>query len=115
MKNRVLQIIIISIGIILIVKLWGDIRRLLGSSNQVKLVQQGVEELEKENRQLQEKKKYYQSEEFIEEEARNKLNMAKPGETIVILPQNFEDLINKDKNESSSALPNWKKWLELFF
>ena len=115
MKNRLLQIIIIIIGVILIIKLWGDIRRLLEASNQIKLAQQKVEDLEKEKNELEEKKKYYQSEEFIEEEARNKLNMAKPGETIVILPQNLDDLMDQGKEETSPAIPNWKRWLKLFF
>lgn len=50
------------------------------------------------------------SPEFIENEARNKLFLVKPGEQGVIIPQNLEI-----KEESSLvAEPNWQKWINLF-
>jgi len=114
-KNKVAQGLITIVGILLIVSLIRDIRRLLRASREIKLSEKKVQELEKENQQLVEKKKYYQSPEFIEEQARNKLNMAKPGETIVILPSNLEEILGKSKKESLSELPNWQRWWKLFF
>jgi cell division protein FtsB len=115
MKKRLFQLISIIIGIGLIIKLSGDILRLLKAGQQVKLAEKRVLELEKEKEKLFEKRQYYQSPEFIEEEARNKLNMARPGETIVILPPNLEEILGKQKQDSSPSLPNWKRWWKLFF
>jgi cell division protein FtsB len=115
LKNKVIQGLITVIGIILIVSLVQDIRRLLRASGEIKIAEKKVQELEKENQQLAEKKKYYQSSEFIEEQARDKLNMAKPGETIVILPSNLEEVLGKGKKESLPELPNWQRWWNLFF
>lgn len=115
MRKKMKRIFILIIGICLIVKLTGDIRHLLKASEQVKLTGQRVLELEEEKKRLLEKKEYYQSEEFIEEEARNKLNMAKPGETIVILPPNVGELVGRSQKETFTPLPNWKKWWNLFF
>lgn len=46
-----------------------------------------LRQLEKEQIQLKNQLSYTLTQEFIEEEARNKLNMIKPGETLVVLPQ----------------------------
>lgn len=114
-KNKVTQGLIIIVGALLIFNLVRDIHRLLRASDQIKFAEKKAQDLEKENRELVEKKKYYQSPEFIEEQARNKLNMAKPGETIVILPPNIEEIFGKTKKETPVQLPNWQRWWKLFF
>lgn len=58
--------------------------------------------------------KQAQSPSFIEEEARNKLFMVKPGENQVILP----DSTAKNASFLQYAfgdIQNWQKWLSLFF
>jgi len=119
LKNKLAQGLITIVGVLLIVSLIRGIRRLLRASGEIKLAEEKVQELEKENQQLVEKKKYYQSPEFIEEQARDKLNMAKPGETIVILPPNLEEILGKTKKEtpaqSASWRTNWQRWWKLFF
>lgn len=115
MKKRLFQLIFLFLGIGLIVKLTRDIFRLLKAGGQIKLAEEKVLKLEKEKEELSQKYQYYQSPEFIEEEARNKLNMAKPGETIVILPPNLEEILGRQKPEQKTDLPNWEKWWKLFF
>lgn len=115
MRSRTVKIILIMAGVSLIISLSRDILRLLKASDQIKLAEQRVQQLEAEQQQLLEKKEYFQSEEFVEEEARNKLNMAKPGETIVILPPSSGVAEDKSKSRSQIGIPNWKKWWKLFF
>jgi len=115
MKSRVFQIIIVLLGLILVWKLTNGLWRLIRASRQIKMIEERVVKLEEEKRKLSSKQKYYQSPEFIEEEARNKLNMAKPGETVVILPSNINELMNYPKRQLDPQLPNWKKWWNLFF
>lgn len=115
MKNKFVQLVIFTAGIVLIINLSAGIRRLLGAFDQIKVARQKVVQLEEEKQLLSEKKKYYQSEEFIEEEARNKLNMARLGETIIILPPNLEQVLGQNKVERTPPLPNWQRWWKLFF
>ena len=115
MRSRIIQFAIIILGISLIVNLSRDILRLLKAADQVKLAEQKVEELKTEKEKLVKKKEYYQSAEFIEEEARNRLNMARPGETIVVLPANIEELASRRQRSQTPDLPNWEKWWRLFF
>ena len=75
---------------------------------------QEVEKLEVENRRLQSRLAYEQSPQFVEKQAREKLNLVKPGETVVVIP---EDVL---KAATASAVPtppppNWQQWLRLFF
>jgi len=112
--NRLVQVIIILIGVGLIVSLSRDIVRLLRSGEELDLAKQKVIESEQERTNLEQKKEYYQSEEFVEEIARNKLNMAKEGETIVILPENIRDILGYKDSQLPEFVPNWKQWLNLF-
>lgn len=113
-SRRLIKIIVVIVGIGLIIGLSKNIYRLFKAGDQVKLAQQSLEELEKKHQEMLRKKEYYQSEEFVEQEARNRLNMSKSGETVVILPPNLGQ-----KNESTPnftpELPNWQKWFKLFF
>jgi cell division protein FtsB len=49
---------------------------------------------------------------FIESEARNKLFMAKTGESVVILPQPSP---TPAKQIQVTVQPNWQQWVNLFF
>jgi len=116
MHRRPVRLLIIIIGLGLIVNLSRDIIRLVESLNQVKRVEEQTREIETKRQALLNKKDYYQTEEFIEEEARNKLNMTKPGETIVILPENLKAALGQEEtSQQNEESPNWKQWWELFF
>jgi len=114
LKHKWVQILIIIVGVGLIVSLSRDILRLLKSAQQLKLAQQRMEQFEKESENLAKKKEYYQSGAFVEEEARNKLNMAKEGEAIVILPPNIKEVLGEKESFNVKPLPNWRQWLNLF-
>ena len=115
MQRKSVQLVVIIIGLALIVNLSRDIFRLWGSLKEVYLVEEKAQELEKERQLLLKKKDYFQSKEFIEEEARNKLNMARPNETIVILPENIKEALGQKQIQEQKEEPNWKKWWGLFF
>jgi cell division protein FtsB len=116
MRKKLVTLVILIIGISLIVNLSRDILHLLKAGDQIEKAEEKLTEEEKEHRELVEKEEYFQSPEFIEEEARNKLNMAREGETIVILPPNIEEMTKWMKPETKEDdLPNWKKWWNLFF
>lgn len=94
----------------------GGKRRLTEVKNEADQLAQQKNELEK---QVNER----QSLTFLEREARNNLNLVKPGERIVILPKNTnEPSSSMDKGPGDdnsdpkiSSEPNWVKWKRLFF
>lgn len=73
--------------------------------------------LEIKNKDLKEQLTQVKSLEFIEQQARDKLGLAKEGETVVVIPPDkIKQVlgISKDK-EIEVKLPNWMGWLKLFF
>lgn len=100
--------------IVSIIIINGLIRSIIDLWNKQDLVETARQELNQEKQKNQELKvqlSYVKSNEFIEEEARNKLFLVKPGESDVIIPKN---LIEKKEVKKVVVVPNWKQWLNLF-
>jgi len=51
---------------------------------------------------------------YLEEVARNKLGLVKEGETVVLLDKQ-QITNNKEQIAEQENLPNWKRWVKLFF
>lgn len=114
-KSRLSQLVFIVIGLMMIVGLSKNILRLLKVDDRIEEIERNVAELRQKNQELKEAREYYSSDEFVEKEARNRLNLAKPGETMVILPSNLAEILGRKDNQEVRAVPNWKKWWDLFF
>ena len=65
--------------------------------------------LEKQNQELNQLIDFFSEQEFIEKQAREKLGLAKPGEKMVIIPE------QKTKNKLQQNKPMPKLWFEYFF
>jgi len=90
---------------------------------QIDSIKQEITSLEKQNQDLENLILYYQSDSFKEVEARAKLGLKKPGETVVSVPtktyNNYQEETAADKesfsdqsNDSQSA--NWENWWNFF-
>lgn len=56
-----------------------------------------------------------ETQEFVEKEARDKLNMQLPGETVVIMPESdIRPKGGEGRQEGEKTKENWEKWWELF-
>lgn len=70
-----------------------------------------LDQVASKNAQLKEALVQAETPEFIERQARDKLGLVKPGETVIIMnPTNPTNPTNTENN-----LPRWKQWLGLFF
>ena len=76
-----------------------------------------VNTLQDQNRKLKNQLSSVQKPEYVEQIARNKLNLAKSNETVVIIS---DEAINQAKQAENPVItpvivsPNWQKWLNLF-
>ena len=91
--------------------------KLSAANEKIKREADVVESLKDKKEEIQKQLEYVQSQDFIEQEARNKLGLAKEGEIIIILPD--EESLKKlsPRREEEQELlpePNWKRWLGLF-
>ena len=90
---------------------------------EVEELQSEIQKINHENSELSNLISYLSTQGFQEKEAREKLNLQKENEKMVVLkknpePQNGERPENNPQNSPSSSEkmdPNWKKWLNFFF
>lgn len=69
--------------------------------------------VKKQNQYLKKQLNLAGNPEFIEEQARDKLLLVRPGENMVIIPQNLLPTATPPKKQADQ-IPNWQKWLHLF-
>ena len=118
--NKTFYFLVLILTFGLIINLYRDISRLIQAEDRVIKVEEKLEETKKENKELKQIRERYQSDDFLEEQIRNRLQMSKPGETVLILPEELTDSSGGEKQgakkeeELNQVATNWQKWLELF-
>jgi cell division protein FtsB len=86
-------------------------------NQEIERQKQAIETLRLEVVYLENQNLYYQTESFKEKEARKKLGMIKPGETVVALDRNENEelTITTKKVADEIKKPNYIKWWNYFF
>lgn len=111
-KKATLPVLIIIILVVAIVFITRSILTTGQKAGRLSGVEKEVQTLEEEKKRLESEKDYRSSTEYVESEARNKLQMAKDSEHVVVLPQNNEQN-NKQTglSQTNQEASNFKKWL----
>lgn len=108
--------IFILIVVVLLLIINGLIHSILDLWGKQSLVTQAKNEFSRQkllNQKLKGELSYVKSSQFIDEQAHNKLFMVKPGEQEVLISQK---LIKTSRSQNKvKDIPNWQKWLNLFF
>lgn len=89
-----------------------------GSSKRVDELKTEVDGKVSENDSLKKELSYKETKEFVEEEARNKLNLVKPGESVLIPVKNGGDTLGISTEPTSTSVANasnLERWYRLFF
>ncbi len=85
--------------------------------NRIQREREKVQKLEEEGKILEEELKKMQRNEYLETQLRDKLGLAKKGESVVILPdsETLKSLLSEIPDEKDYLPdPPYKKWLKLF-
>lgn len=113
MKSRLIMFLISIFCLIFIVSLSRSIHSLWQKGGLVAEREQVRDDLKLKNQQLTNELRQAQSPEFIERQAREKLNLQREGEVVVVLPQDLASL--QPQVAAQPELPNWQRWWRLFF
>lgn len=70
---------------------------------------------QKKNQKLKDESLIVQSKLFVEQEARNKLFMVKPGEDTIIIPKGLIVASDTGTIHMRPQVPNWQQWVSTFF
>jgi cell division protein FtsB len=94
-----------------------NIGKVVAIRTEIKKENDKVAKIKAENDKLKDEVASVQGPEFIEKEVRDKLGLARPGEAVVVLPDEstLRSLAPQGITEAD-ALPDpiWKRWLKLF-
>lgn len=116
--KKYFKYLVLIICLILIISMGRTTIKLLGKTKTIDDAQKRLEELEREQAELLQFKKQIDSPDFVEREARDKLGLAREGESIVILPP--DDVLRRlappeEEEERLEDLPIYKRWQKMFF
>lgn len=103
------------IFIFVLIALGKESYRYFKITREIKDLEKKIEDLGKSYEELSRIKEFYQSEEFLEQEARQKLNLVKEGEKVIIVASGQENLESGSQPQSQPKIPNPKLWWKYFF
>lgn len=115
MPKKISLIVFLLVALLIAYHLVFQIKEAVRSGERLGEAAQKLHELETRNRELKNKLSEIKSERFIEQQARDKLGLAKEGETVVIIPEEkIQQVLGASEGNSKERLPNWLGWLKLF-
>ncbi len=105
---------VIFFQIVLIISLVKGLEQGVKSRRRIESLEAEKKQLEDEQSRLKEQGEYVASEYYLEKVARDELHLTKPGETIVIVPEQILlDLEGRDNNQGEEEKEIWQKWMEI--
>lgn len=107
---------LVAIFVLVLIALSKEGYRCFRISQEIRDLEKNIADLKKSTEELSRTKDYFQSREFLEEEARKKLNLVKEGEHLIIVASgqdSEEEAIMPEESEKS--VPNLELWREYFF
>ncbi len=108
LASRGLTIVLLIMTISLSRGVWDSYQKL----DDLKTTESEVKALKTENANLEEEKLFRQTDFYIEKAAREKLGLAKTGETVIVA----EETASKSAQEENDRIvDNWRSWFDLFF
>jgi len=107
-------IFLIIIFVLVIVALGRESYRYFKVNQEIRDLEKRIEALEISNEELSRMQEYFQSEEFLEKEARLKLNLTKPGESLIIVKKT-EEAEGEQEIAIAKEISNIQKWWKYFF
>lgn len=111
----IIRLVLFILGIVIIVGLSRSLFDLWKRRDIVVERKTALEAVEAENVRLKKALEEAQTPEFIEKQAREKLNLAKPDEVVVIVAKATGSGTLFQQGENSIKKPSWRVWWELFF
>lgn len=108
--SKIRYYLIFSICLIIIINTVRSFDDYFRAGGRVAETERKLDAAQRENEQLLKQKREVDGADFVEKEARNRLGMSLPGETIVVLPEELQNALGETVEIRE---PNWKKWWRL--
>lgn len=90
----------------------------MGIDAEIEALRRKSRSLEEENKQLTETIEYLRTDDFLEKEAKEKLNLQKPGEKVIIVNRESDavmrEAVKENDNGDNEPMPFWRRWFRYF-
>jgi cell division protein DivIC len=99
-------------------RLYHEIYRQNEIDQEIQALQDEINKLEQDNNNLQDLISYFQTDEFKEKEAKDKLNLVKKGEKVILIKEREvkrDKEVEEEKPEILVNRPNYYYWWHYFF
>lgn len=118
MLKKAFFLLIYILGALTIFHLGRNWRDLYLASKRISQEEARLAALIEENEELKKELRYLRSEEFVEEQTRDKLGLTREGETAVVIEEEVLERMAGRKGRANSTdredLAVWRQWIELF-
>lgn len=114
-RARIVHLVIAALLLVVVVSFGREVARRYAISRELHGLQAQVSDLQKQKSQISDMIDYFRSPLFQEQEARTKLGLAKPGESVVLVPlPNTNSAVGPQHDQPKSG-SNPLKWWQYFF
>lgn len=113
LKSKVTTVLLVLVFIGIVTFSFQIFARKYKVNKEIQGLQDQASKLDGENQQLSELIKYLNTPEYAEKQAREKLNLKREGEQVVVLPDSVES--DPRVADSRQAMSNPDKWFEYLF
>lgn len=110
-------LILLALCLVFGLSLVRSVSRVNQANRRIEVAKDKVTSLKNESKTLEEELKVMQSDAYLQAQLRNKLGLAREGETIIILPdpESLRGLVPQiPEEEDILPDPIWKRWAKLF-
>lgn len=114
-SSRLTVIIGVFLLVFISVSLAKEIVRRYEVNREIKNLQSEISELEERNTELTSLITFFNTDAFLEQEARTRLSLQKPGEKVMIIPDVDLTTEEEQKKNIELSLSNPRKWYNFFF
>lgn len=117
-KNRLVKLLLIIFFILFVISLPQTVLKVRKIDKEYKNREDQLRDLEEEQKILEARLREITSDEYIDKQLRDQLNLSKNNEIVLVLPEDsiLERLVTDTsvQEKTDSTKPNWKKWMEVF-
>ena len=116
MKFRLTAYILLIVSLLVSIRLIRDILKLRSADERLATAENELNKAQIEQMNLKQSLDKVGTPEWQETTFRNTLNLARPGEVVVIVPEAIRqiELVKPESSTSITEIPNWQKWRQVF-
>ena len=125
MRNALGTIFFVLLGIVLIVVIgvaaFKETKRMSAIDREIAVLEEEARMVKQDNMKLTDRIAYFNTEAYQERIAKEKMNLQKEGENVVVITKRPKEIVlgdTKEKIEEEAVqedLPNYVKWWQVFF